>query len=185
MAHGYEAGLGGSPIRDPYEGRRQLDTLTAEELRACPVWWFPGRDGHLSGPDESTVMPLSSAEAAPDGSAEFPDGRYLLHLRCELADGTVLDGHLTWSPDDAGHLREREPTLVVGDVQIPLWHGVLEPDAAWIAEQLAHLGRSVEQVFPLHWDATIHPVGDTLAGTARGFAVWRDGMLAWLPDVDR
>lgn len=180
--HGYRASIGGTPAPDPYEGRRQLSDLTAAELRACPVWWFPGRDGHLSGPDEATVMPLSAAAAAPDGSAEFPPGRYLLHIRARLADGSELDGHLTWSADDSGHLRDREPTLVTDDRQVPLWHGVLEPDTAWMREQLAALGRAADEVFPLSWVATIHPVGDTLGGHADGFAVWRRALHWLLPE---
>ena len=67
------------PPVDPHEGRRQLDELTGDDLRATPAWWFPGADLHLSGPDAATVLPVDTSGAAADGTVEFPEGRFLLH----------------------------------------------------------------------------------------------------------
>jgi hypothetical protein len=174
-----QASIGGRPRPEDerYPGRRQLETLSAEDLRETGVWWFPGPDGHLSGPDDQTVMPLDASAATEDGSLEFPEGRYLLHARFALADGTVCDGHVTYAPDDGGTLRDREPTLCVGTAQLPVWHGVVEPP---VADYLATLGRAHGDVFPLTWEAVFHPVGDRLPGRAPGIAVWHDGAIAYV-----
>ena len=130
-----EASIGGrpDPASDLYPGRRQLDTLTDADLRENGVWWFPGPDGHLSGPDLQTVMPIDTSEAAADGSVSFPEGKFLLRAAFHLADGTEFHGHVTYSSDDGGTLREREPTLCTSPGQIPLWHGMLVPNEEDIA----------------------------------------------------
>ena len=174
----HEAGYGPRPDDDAYPGRRQLEELTGEELRAQPVWWFPGPDGHLGGPDASTVLPVDVSEAAPDGSAEFPTGRYLLHAAFTLADGTELDGHVTFAPGDRGTLADREPTLCNPRGQVPLWHGALVPDSRQVAELLARIGKPRSAVFPVNWRTTLHPPEMPLTDDLDGFAVWRDGAPA-------
>lgn len=171
-----EASIGGraEPAEELYPGRRQLDTLTPDDLAATGVWWFPGPDGHLSGPDAQTVMPVDTSVAAADGSVEFPDGRFLLRARFTLADGSRVDGHVTYAPGDSGGLRDREPTLCTPSGQIPLWHGVLAPDTEDVATWLSWLGRARAEVFPVRWSAAFHPPGDDLAGGADGFLVWKD-----------
>jgi hypothetical protein len=176
----HEAGFGPRPLEDPYPGRRQLDQLTGEELRRQPVWWFPGPDGHLGGPDAATVMPVDASAAGPGGAAEFPPGRYLLHAVFTLADGAALDGHVTYEPGDRGTLADREPTLCPPGGQVPLWHGVLEPDPRQVQAFLAALGRPRSAVFPLTWATTLHPEDAPVAGSAQGFAVWRAGQVVWL-----
>ncbi len=166
------------PGADRYPGRRQLDTLSEHDLRATGAWWFPGPDGHLSGPDDQTVLPLETDAALGDGSVEFPPGRFLLRATFTLADGSELVGHLTFVPGDAGGLREREPTLCTPGGQVPLWHGVLVPAPDEIAAWLGRLGRPREAVFPVRWRADFHPPGDALDGSLDGFAVHRDGRLA-------
>lgn len=174
-----EASLGGrtDPAAELYPGRRQLDTLSAADLAACGVWWFPGPDGHLSGPDAQTVMPVDTSAAADDGSVEFPEGRFLLRARFALADGSEVDGHVTFSAEDGGDLRDREPTLCTPAGQVPLWHGVLVPSEEDVLTWLSWLERPREAVFPLTWRAVFHPPGDDLAGGADGFLVHRDGEL--------
>ena len=174
-----EASLGGraDPAQELYPDRRQLGTLAVADLSAAGVWWFPGPDGHLSGPDDQTVMPIDTSAAADDGSVEFPEGRYLLRARFALADGTVLVGHVTYAPGDGGGLREREPTLCAPSGQVPLWHGVLVPPEADVATWMSWLGRERDAVFPLAWEAEFHPPGDVLGGTAEGFLVFRDGAV--------
>jgi len=177
----FEAVYGGAPIPDPYPGRRQLDELTADELRAQPAWWFPGRDcNQLVGPDEATVMPIDASAAAADGSIEFPDAKYLLHAKFTLADGTRLDGHVTFAPSDDRSLAAREPTLCTPRGQVPLWFGALSPPEAQLAAHLASLGRPRGAVFPLRWAATLHPPGEALAGELAGFAVLREGAVRWI-----
>jgi hypothetical protein len=171
-----EAYFGGESPPDPYPGRRQLDELTGEELRAQPAWWFPGRDQtQLVGPDEATVMPIDASAAAADGSTEFPDGKYLLHATFVLADGSRLDGHVTFVPGDDGSLAAREPTICAARGQVPLWFGALSPTAGQLAAHLASLGKPRDAVFPLRWTATLHPPDVALTGELAGFAVWRDG----------
>lgn len=172
-----KASIGGrpDPAEDLYPGRRQLGTLTAADLAATGVWWFPGPDGHLSGPDDQTVLPLDTSAALPDGTVEFPEGRFLVRAVFTLADGSTVDGHLTFVPGDGGGLREREPTLCTPHGQVPLWHGVLAPDANDVATWLGWLGRARAAVFPLGWRAVFHPPGDDLGGRLDGFAVFRDG----------
>ena len=173
-----QAGYGARPPEDPYEGRRQFYELTPAELRATPAWWFPGSDGHLSGPDDGTVMPVETEQRR--GPVEFPDGKYLLHALFTLADGTSLDGHVTFAPDDASTLSEREPTLCLATAQITLWHGVLAPDETDLARTLAVLERTREQVFPLRWETRLHPPDGPLLGRLDGFAIWRDGAVAYI-----
>ncbi len=175
-----EAQVGGrsDPGDDLYPGRCQLDGLSAQQLAADGVWWFPGPDGHLSGPDEQTVMPLDTGAALDDGSVDFPDGRYLLRAEFTLADGSVVPGHLTYhAPADGGTLRDREPTLCTPDGQVALWLGVLHPDEADVHAWLARIGRPRDAVFPLTWRAAFHPPGDALEGRLDGFAVWASGAI--------
>ncbi len=167
------ASVGARPPDDLYPGRRQLDTLLPADLSAAGVWWFPPPDGHLSGPDAGTVMPLDTDMAGADGSIDFPEGRFLLRVRFTLADRAEFDGHLTFAVDDDGGLRDREPTLCTEHGQVPLWHGLLIPSDEQIAEYLGWLGRPRDAVFPLQWQAVFHPPADHLAGTAAGFVVWR------------
>lgn len=177
----HEAVFGGQPIPDPYPGRRQLDELTGEELRATPAWWFPGRDAsQLVGPDEATVMPLDAGAAAADGSVDFPDGKYLLHAVFVLADGSSLDGHVTFVPGDDASLAAREPTICTPRGQVPLWYGVVSPAEDHLRAQLAMLGKPREAVFPLRWTATLHPPGVALTSEAAGFAVLRDGRVRFV-----
>ena len=174
----HEAVFGGQTPPDPWPGRRQLDELTGDELRAQPAWWFPGRDvSQLVGPDEATVMPIDASAADATGAIDFPDGKYLLHATFVLADGTSVDGHVTFVPGDDGSVGAREPTICAGGVQVPLWFGALSPDASQIAAHLASLGRAREAVFPLRWRATLHPPGTELAGVLAVFAVWRAGAV--------
>jgi hypothetical protein len=172
-----EAYFGGEKPPDPWPGRRQLDELTAEELRAQPAWWFPGRDAsQLVGPDEATVMPIDASAAAADGSIEFPDGKYLLHATFTLADGSSLDGHVTFVPGDTGSIAAREPTLCTDRGQVPLWFGALSPTEEQLRAHLALIGSGRHAVFPLRWRAALHPPGVELSGELLGFAVWRDGV---------
>jgi hypothetical protein len=170
-----EAGYGSRPEREEYEGRRQLYDLSADELRAQPVWWFPGSDGHLTGPDAATVLPVETDVRS--GALEFPPGRYLLHTRFTLADGNTLDGHLTYDPDDAGSLGEREPTICTAHGQVPLWRGVLIPTERDLSAHFAALGRSSSAVFPLTWSSVLHPVAGPLQGRLDGFAILRNGAV--------
>ncbi len=181
----HEAVFGGQPIPDPYPGRRQLDELTGEELRATPAWWFPGRDAsQLVGPDEATVMPLDAGAAAADGSVDFPDGKYLLHATFVLADGSQLDGHVTFVgggvPGDDDSLAAREPTICTARGQVPLWFGVVSPADDQLRAHLAMIGKSRDAVFPLRWTTTLHPPGAALAGGLAGFAVLRDGVIRYV-----
>ncbi len=177
----HEAVFGGDPIPDPYPGRRQLDELTGEDLRTQPAWWFPGRDGsQLVGPDEATVMPIDASAADADGAIDFPDGKYLLHAVFALADGTRLDGHVTFAPGDGGSLAVREPTICTARGQVPLWFGVLSPTPDQLGAHLASIGKPREGVFPLRWTSTLHPPGAALTGELAGFAVWRDGAVRFV-----
>ena len=174
----HEAVFGGDPLPDPYPGRRQLDELTGDELRATPAWWFPGRDAsQLVGPDEATVMPLDAGAATADGSVDFPDGKYLLHAVFALADGSRLDGHVTFVPGDDGSLAAREPTLCTPRGQVPLWFGALSPADEQLRTHLDAIGRPRASVFPLRWTATLHPPDVPLTGELAGFAVLRDGAV--------
>ena len=177
----FEAVFDGDALPDPYPGRRQLDELTGDELRATPAWWFPGRDAsQLVGPDEATVMPLDAGAAAADGSVDFPDGKYLLHAAFVLADGSRFDGHVTFVPGDDGSLAAREPTICADGGQVPLWFGALSPSVDQLRAQLAMIGKSREAVFPLQWTATLHPPGTALAGDVAGFAVLREGSVRFV-----
>lgn len=162
---------------DPWPGRRQVDELTAAELRASPAWWFPPEDGRLSGPDAGTVVPVDAAAADPTGACEFPEGRWLLHARFTFADGSAADGHVTWVAGETGDLSTQEPTLVTPGGPVPLWHGLLVPDGREVARLLALLGRPRGAVFPVRWRATLHPTSHEIAGEAAGFAVWRGGRV--------
>lgn len=165
---------------DPYPGRRQADDLLPEELRATPAWWFPPFDGRLSGPDPCTVLPIDSSGAAADGTVEFPDGRFLLAAKFTLADGSVLDGHVTYAAGETVTFESQEPTIATDRGQVPLWRGALHPSGAEIAQWLAALGRTRDAVFPLVWRASLHPAGTDLAGGAAGFAVWRAGRIEFV-----
>ncbi len=175
-----ETGPGSTAKDDPYAGRRQLDRLTAEDLRTHPAWWFPGRDGHLSGPDEYTVMPLDSSAASGDGSADFSPGRYLLHAVFRFADGTEVDGHVSFCPGDHGDLPDREPTICTQWAQIALWHGIIVPSEKQQADDFSLLRKARDSVFPLTWRATLHPPGVELTGQLPGFAIYRDGEVAYV-----
>jgi len=170
---------------DPYEGRRQLDELTAAELRATRAWWFPGADLHLSGPDASTVLPVDTSGADEDGTVEFPEGRFLLHAVFTLADGRTLDGHVTYESGDGGTEADREPTVCIDTAQppptqIPFWHGVLRPSAADREAFLRRLPGEPTRVFPLAWRTTLHPPGEEIAGRLPGFAVLDGGEVRYL-----
>ena len=171
-----EARAGGRPDDDPYPGRRQADELTADDLRAQPAWWFPPPDGHLTGPDACTVMPVDTS-AAVDGVCEFPDGRWLLHARFTFADGTEADGHVTWAAGETPTAESQEPTICAPRGQVPLWHGSIVPDAARVERMLAMLGRARETVFPVRWRTTLRPSAHEIAGEAAGFLVWRNGRV--------
>lgn len=175
------ASADGRPVDDPYPGRRQLYELTSDELRATLAWWFPGPDGHLTGPDAGTVMPLDTSVAAEDGSVTFPpEGDYLLHARFTLADGSVFDGHVAFHPDDDGGIASREPTVCTDTGQVPLWHGVLVPSPDEIGRYLAAFGRHRDAVFPLTWVTSLHPPERNLTGSLDGFAILRDGRVEFV-----
>lgn len=172
------AAFGGRPVEDPYPGRRQVQDLTAADVRAHPAWWFPPEDGHLTGPDVCTVMPIDAGQADATGACEFPDGRFLLHAVFTLADGTTLDGHVSYAPGDPADVESQEPTICCDRGQVPLWHGMIVPDAAFTARMLTLLGRPRDAVFPVRWRATLHPTGREIEGEAAGFLVWRGGLDA-------
>lgn len=172
----YEPRVGDRPD-EPYPGRRQVEDLTAEDLLGRPAWWFPPEDGHMTGPDACTVVPVDATGAADDGSCEFPDGRFLLRAEFTLADGSSLTGHVTYTPGEPVDVASQEPTLCAPRGQVPLWHGILTPDAAYVARLLAATGRPRERVFPLRWRASLHPAGHELAGEAAGFLVLRAGRV--------
>jgi hypothetical protein len=164
------------PDDDPYPGRRQADDLTADDLRAQPAWWFPPPDGHLTGPDALTVMPVDTS-AAVDGVCEFPAGRWLLHATFTFADGTTADGHVTYVTGERSDVTTQEPAVCTPRGQVPLWHGVLVPDAARVARLLGALGRTRETAFPVRWQTTLRPPHGAIGGAAPGFLVWRDGRV--------
>jgi hypothetical protein len=120
-------------------------------------------------------MPIDASAADEDGAIDFPDGKYLLHATFVLADGTRMDGHVTFAPTDDGSLAAREPTLCTSRGQVPLWFGALSPTDAQLAAHLASIGRLRAAVFPLRWTATLRPSGVALTGELAGFAVLRDG----------
>ena len=60
-----------------------------------------------------------------------------------------------------------------------LWHGVLAPDEQDLVRTLAVLERTREQVFPLRWETRLHPPDGPLFGELSGFAIWRDGAVAY------
>ena len=172
-----KAFFGGETPPDPYPGRRQLDELTGDELRAQPAWWYPGRDqSQLVGPDEATVMPIDAGAADADGAIDFPDGKYLLHAVFTLADGTQMDGHVTFVPGDDGSIAVREPTLCTPRGQVALWVGALAASET----HLAPVGKPRAAVFPLKWRATLHPASGELTGELAGFGVWRDGRVRFV-----
>jgi len=173
-----EAGYGGRPQVDPYEGRRQVYDLTVAELRAHPAWWFPGADGHLTGPDQATALPVEVDARA--GALEFPEGRYLLHAVFTLADGTRVDGHVTYDPQDGDTLAEREPALCTAGGQVPLWYGVLTPSERDMRVAFESLERTREQVFPLTWRTLLHPTSGPLTGSLSGFAILEHGVVKFL-----
>ena len=84
---------------------------------------------------------------------------------------------MTLATDDAGGLRDREPTLCAPDGHVPLWHGVVEPP---VSDYLAALGRARAKVFPLTWETRFRPTGDTLRGAVAGFAVWRGDAIEYV-----
>lgn len=175
-----EATVGRRPADAPLPGRRQVEELTSDDLRTFPAWWFPPPDGRLSGPDASTVIPADATAADGDGACEFPDGRWLLRARFVLADGSELDGHVSYTTGERTDFASQEPTLCGPGGQAPLWHGILVPDAEHVARLLAALGRRRGAVFPLRWHAALHPVGQDLDGEAQGFGVWRNGRVEWV-----
>ncbi len=166
---------GEEPPEDPLAGRRQADALTAAELRANPAWWFPGGGRHLHGPDDATVLPIDAGAAAEDGSVEFPPGRYLLHAEFVLADGTRVDGHVTFAPGDDGSVAAREPTIVAARGQLALFLGALPRSRAELDADLARVGLAGGRVFPLRWTATLHPPEKPLTGELAGFVAWSAG----------
>jgi hypothetical protein len=171
-----EAAFGGRPP-DPYPGRRQLEDLTADDLALHAAWWFPPEDGHLTGPDACTVMPMDASAAGEDGACEFPDGRFLLRAGFVLADGSAAVGHVTYAAGETPDLASQEPTICTPRGQVPLWHGAIVPDGAFVTRMLALLGRAHAAVFPLRWRAALHPTSAEIAGEAAGFLVWRNGRV--------
>ena len=162
---------------DPYPGRREVHELTAAELREHPAWWFPPPDGHLTGPDLGTVMPADAGAADATGACEFPAGRWLLRAEFVLDDGTALDGHVTYVAGETSDATTQEPTLCTPRGQVPLWHGVVVPDANAVARMLAQIGKPRGAVFPVTWRAVLHPSAHDLSGTADGFLVWQNGRV--------
>lgn len=159
---------------DPYPGRREVHELTAADLREHPAWWFPPPDGHLTGPDLGTVMPADAAAADASGACEFPPGRWLVRAVFTLADGTAFDGHVSYVAGESPDAATQEPTLCTPRGQVPLWHGVVVPDAHAVARMLEQVGRPRAAVFPLRWRAVLRPVSGGLEGEADGFLVWRN-----------
>jgi hypothetical protein len=172
-----QAGFGGRPTDERYPGRRQLQDLTADDLAAHAAWWFPPEDGHLTGPDACTVMPMDASAAGEGGACEFPSGRFLLRADFVLADGTATVGHVSYVAGETVDLTTQEPTLCVPAGQVPLWHGQTVPDGAFVARLLALAGRPREALFPLRWRATLHPTEFEITGEAAGFFVWRNGRV--------
>jgi hypothetical protein len=174
-----EASTAGRPP-DPYEGRRQADQLTAEEITAIAAWWFPPPDGHLTGPDACTVLPITEVDAGADGIVAFPDGRYLLRAEFVLACGERVPGHVTYVAGETPTFGSQEPTLCLPQGQVPLWHGILVPDRDRLAGIGRMLGRPSGEVFPLRWRTALRPPEGEIAGTAEGLAIWRDGRIEWI-----
>ena len=160
---------------DRYPGRRQSDELTADELVATPAWWFPPPDGHLTGPDACTVLPIDASGAADDGAVDFPEGKYLLRAVFTLADGTEMEGHVTYAAGEPSTIETQEPAVATPRGQALLWRGAMVPGAQDIARTLALFEKSRDAVFPIRWRALLHPPGAEIAGSADGFAVWRNG----------
>ena len=171
---------GRRPDDDPWPGRRQVDELTPGDLAAHAAWWFPPSDGRLSGPDAGTVVPVDAAAADASGACEFPDGRWLLRAEFVLADGTPFAGHVTYVTGESSELASQEPTIVTPGGGVPLWHGILVPEAREVSRLLALLGRGAGTAFPVRWRAALHPSAHEIAGEAAGFGVWRGGRVEFV-----
>lgn len=117
---------------------KQVYDLTAEDLDAYGVWFFPMDE---SVEDEQTVRPLLE----PETDSDF---QVIVRTRFSGADGSHYLGYVHWCGyDDVSHL---QPVLFVADATcVSFWNGMLA--GSW--EALSNDAQRLRTVLPLSYQS--------------------------------
>ena len=130
--------------------KKPVGELTAEDFAACPIWTYCGAaDSH------AVVEPQPRAAISETDSSVFLAATDFL-----FADGTSAAGYC--SPADSSGLDYLQPVVFGPAGPVPLWRpGIGDAAPSQIGRDL---GRTVGEVFPLAWRASVAVDGERRAG---------------------
>ena len=145
--------------------RKPVDSLTAADFINYPAWEYAIGEEHLPGQDETTVRPYTGVVPInPD------HGLVIVRAAFQLADGTTLPGTLYAQGTESRGLADIQPVILLETGEnILFWHGAIKPTDQEIAKYLEMLGRTPEQIFPIHYQSEIAIIGGNIAGEIERF----------------
>jgi hypothetical protein len=145
---------------------KRLVDLTAEDLRAAPVWRYEGGTGAdaLAAPTDRTSL------------SKMDDEIFLAATDFELFDSTRHSG-FCFPADDSG-IDYLQPVIVMGSRHVEFWFdGPVSADV--LARQWSALGKREAEIFPVSFRCLVPVDGRTVSGRIPGVEFSHDAVSSW------
>lgn len=143
--------------------RKSVNDLTPADLEQFPVWQFALDEEGEEDQDETTVKPISFADAEWDGST-------LIKIDFTLADGRRFVGHATPLITAAGAFAFEHPEIITETDQVSFWYGASKPSMEELARCYRILGSDAEGAFPITFSPALGMAAGHDANTVEGFS---------------
>ena len=138
--------------------RKHQSDLTAEDFAKYPIW-LSIRDTYTRESDERKTD--TRITMTPYTEAYDPARPLLMALNCmiaaelTMADGEVYPGYLKAKGLGMADVMHTHPTLFTDGGQIDFYSGIVEPTDEEIDQKYTVLGKTAEQIFPLHYKSNV------------------------------